>query len=240
MPEEGAATPDGGRDITAAAAGSPASGSVAPEAPDPLTTVPVSTSVSEEDDSRAGLPSGVRGPTLAAAGVVGAGAVVGLAGQPWPVAVGGAGLAALGVVLTVIDLRTHRLPDRLVGPGVCWLLLTLTLAAAVTGQPGALGRAVLGGLASAVGYLLLGLARAGGLGLGDVKLSGLLGLWLGWFGWSAVLAGPVAAFILGGLFASGLLIAGRAGRKSDFAFGPWMLLGAAVATAGSLAGALPY
>jgi leader peptidase (prepilin peptidase)/N-methyltransferase len=168
------------------------------------------------------------------------GAVVGLAGQPWTVVVGGAGLAALGVVLTVIDVRTHRLPDRLVGPGVCWLLLTLTLAAAVTGQPGALGRAVLGGLASATGYLLLGLARAGGLGLGDVKLGGLLGLWLGWFGWSAVLAGPVAAFIMGGLFASGLLVAGRAGRKSAFAFGPWMLLGAAVATAGSLAGALPY
>jgi leader peptidase (prepilin peptidase)/N-methyltransferase len=166
--------------------------------------------------------------------------VVGLVGQPWAVVAGGAGLAALGVVLTVIDVRTHRLPDRLVGPGVCWLLVTLTLAAVVTGQPGALGRAVLGGLASAIGYLLLGLARAGGLGLGDVKLGGLLGLWLGWFGWSAVLAGPVAAFVLGGVFASVLLVAGRAGRKSAFAFGPWMLVGAAVATAGSLAGALLY
>ena len=185
------------------------------------------------------LPRRVLAPTLVAAGVVGLVAALGLTGQPWAVVIGGAGLAALAVVLTVIDLRTHRLPDRLVGPGFCGLLALLAVAAVVTGDLGALGRAVLAGLVSAVGYLLLGLARAGGLGLGDVKLAGLLGLWLGWFGWSAVLAGPVVAFVLGGVFASGLLLTGRAGRKSAFAFGPWMLLGAVVATAGFLTDVVP-
>jgi leader peptidase (prepilin peptidase) / N-methyltransferase len=198
-----------------------------------------SPSLETDHENRAELPPGVRAPALLGAVVVGVLAAVGLAGQTWAVVAAGAGLAGLGTVLTVIDLRTHRLPDRLVAPGACGLLVLLTVAAAVTGDPAALGRAVLGGLASAFGYLLLGLARAGGLGLGDVKLGGLLGLWLGWFGWSAVLAGPAAAFVLGGLLAAVLLITRRAGRTSAFAFGPWMLLGAAVATAGFLTGTLP-
>jgi leader peptidase (prepilin peptidase) / N-methyltransferase len=186
-----------------------------------------------------GLPAGTFAPVpVAAAGGAGVLAAVGLVGQPWPVVVAGAGLAALGVLLTFIDVRTHRLPDKLVGPGAVWLLVMLTLAALVEGDLAALGRVVLAGAVSALGYLVLGLVRAGGLGLGDVKLAGVLGLWLGWFGWSAVLAGPVLAFVLGGLFACVLLLVGRAGRKSAFAFGPWMIVGAAVATAGALTEAL--
>ena len=195
------------------------------------------TAVTEDEPS--GIPAGTfaRAP-LTAAAVVAVLAAFALAGQPWPVIVAGAGLAALGLLLTVIDLRTHRLPDKLVGPGAVWLLVMLTIAAVVEGDLWALGRVVLAGVVSALGYLLLGLVRAGGLGLGDVKLAGVLGLWLGWFGWSAVLAGPVAAFLLGGVLACVLLLARRAGRNSEFAFGPWMIVGAALATAGALTGNL--
>nr|KEP24582.1 hypothetical protein DA06_04645 [Georgenia sp. SUBG003] len=66
----------------------------------------------------------------------------------------------------------------------------------------------------------------------------MLGLWLGWFGWSTVLAGPVLAFVLGGLFACVLLLVRRAGRESAFAFGPWMILGAALATAAAVSDVL--
>ena len=62
-----------------------------------------------------------------------------------------------------------------------------------------------------------------GMGFGDVKLAGVLGLYLGWFGWGALVVGWFAAFLLGGLFSVGLLLAGRAGRKSGIPFGPWML-----------------
>lgn len=192
-----------------------------------------------EHADRAGLPPHVLVPTLAAAVAVGTGAAVALSGQTWAVRAGGAGLAALGTVLTVIDVRSHRLPDRLVGPGAAALLVLLAVASAVTGDGGPLARAALGGMVSALGYLVLGLVRAGGLGLGDVKLGGLLGLWLGWFGWPAVLAGPLVAFVLGGMFASVLLLTGRAGRASAFAFGPWMLAGAAAATALSITQLLP-
>ncbi len=73
-----------------------------------------------------------------------------------------------------------------------------------------------------------GLRVPEGDGFGDVKLAGLLGLYLGWVGWGALAVGSFAAFVLGGVFSVGLLMLRRAGRKTGIPFGPWMLLGAAV------------
>jgi len=101
----------------------------------------------------------------------------------------------------------------------------------VTGHWGALLRAVLAGLALFVGYLVLALVSpgGGGLGLGDVKLAGVLGLALGWLGWGPALVSVFAAFVIGGVMALILLLAGRASRSSHVAFGPSMILGAWVA-----------
>src|SRR6266542_3643005 len=75
-------------------------------------------------------------------------------------------------------------------------------------------------------YLALGLA---GMGLGDVKFALVLGLALGWLGWSAVVAGFVGAFLLGGLAALGAMLILRVGRKTQLPFGPWLALGALLA-----------
>ena len=178
-----------------------------------------------------------RGSWLAAVLTGGAAAaLLGASGSAtWPVILAGGWVAAVGTVLAVVDARTHRLPDRFVGPGAVVLVVLLLLAAAVTGEWGTLGRAVLAGTASMAGYLLLGLLRAGGLGLGDVKLAGPLGMWLGWWGWSAVMAGALVAFALGGLTATVLLLARRVRREDAIAFGPFMILGAAAATVLALA-----
>jgi leader peptidase (prepilin peptidase)/N-methyltransferase len=64
------------------------------------------------------------------------------------------------------------------------------------------------------------------MGLGDVKLAGVLGIFLGWSGWDALIVGTFAAFVLGGLFGVVQLARRRATRKSGIPFGPWMLLGA--------------
>jgi leader peptidase (prepilin peptidase)/N-methyltransferase len=77
---------------------------------------------------------------------------------------------------------------------------------------------------------VLALARPDGMGFGDVKLAGVLGLYLGWLGWGALVVGAFGAFLLGGVFSLVLLAAGRVGRKSGIPFGPWMLAGAAVGT----------
>jgi leader peptidase (prepilin peptidase)/N-methyltransferase len=68
-----------------------------------------------------------------------------------------------------------------------------------------------------------------GMGLGDVKLSGLLGAHLAWLGWGTLAVGAFSAFALGGLTSLVLLLGGRAGRKTRIPFGPFMLAGALLA-----------
>jgi leader peptidase (prepilin peptidase)/N-methyltransferase len=82
-------------------------------------------------------------------------------------------------------------------------------------------------------YLVAALVKPGGMGFGDVKLAGVIGLFLGFLGLPQLLVGAFAAFVLGGLFSLGLLITRKAGRGSGIPFGPWMLAGAWV---GILAG----
>lgn len=140
-------------------------------------------------------------------------------------------LALACAVLVVVDLADHRLPDAVVGPTYPLFFGLLTLAALAEGEPARLGRALLAGAVLALGFLMLALANRSGMGLGDVKLSGLLGGFLGWFGWPSLLLGTMAAFVLGGLFAVGLLMTGRGTRRTPVAFGPWLVAGAAVGAA---------
>lgn len=142
-------------------------------------------------------------------------------------------LAAITVALAMIDLDVHRLPNSLVLPAYAVGAVLLTAAALIAGDIGRLASAGVGALALFGLYLLLALVFPGGMGFGDVKLAGVLGLFLGWLGVSPLLVGAFAAFLLGGLFAIGLLLAKRVDGKSGIPFGPWMLLGAWV---GILAG----
>ncbi len=164
---------------------------------------------------------------LAAAGGAGTGALA----STWIEVVTFACLALACALLVVVDLTAYRLPNLIVGPLYGLLLTGLTIAAASTGDWPRLGRAVAAGLMSIGLYLALGLLRRSGLGLGDVKLAGALGVFLGWLGWSNVAAGSLAPFALGGLVAFLLLITGTAGRDSHFPFGPWMIAGTALGAA---------
>lgn len=139
-------------------------------------------------------------------------------------------LAAISVALALIDLDTSRLPDAIVLPSYPVALVLLALGSANPGGEAdwwALVRAVIGGVAMFTAYLVTVLVKPGGMGLGDIKLAGVLGLYLGWFGWGALAVGWFAAFVFGGVFSIGLMAMRRAGRTSRIPFGPWMLLGAA-------------
>ncbi len=137
-------------------------------------------------------------------------------------------LGAVGAALTLIDIDVHRLPDLIVLPSYPIAFVLLLVPTVVTGEWGALLRGVLAGLALFVGYLVLALVSpgGGGLGLGDVKLSGVLGLLLGWLGWGPAIVSVLAAFVIGGVIAVIMLVLGRANRSSHMAFGPSMILGA--------------
>jgi leader peptidase (prepilin peptidase)/N-methyltransferase len=134
--------------------------------------------------------------------------------------------AAISIVLTLIDLDTHRLPDSIVLPSYVVAGILFTVAAAMTGDWAALLRAAIGMAALYTFYLVLRLVRPGGMGGGDVKLAGLVGIYLGWIGWGALVVGAFAAFVFGGVFGIALILAKRAGGKTAIPFGPWMILGA--------------
>lgn len=167
------------------------------------------------------LRSGVH-VVLAALGGAGAAAI---ADDPAELVAFGA-LAVGFAVLVVIDLAVHRLPDIIVGPMYPVLFAALAVSAAGAGDWGDLGRAAAGAAALFVLYFALAFINPAGLGLGDVKLSGLLGAWLGWLGWPYVLYGTLFAFLINGTVALIVVVTTRAGRHSEIPFGPAMILGA--------------
>ncbi len=159
----------------------------------------------------------------------------------WAVIVGGAEsraalpayllVAWLGVAMSYVDIREHRLPDWLNYSAFAGAAVLLAVAAQVDDAWGAYGRAWLGALVLTAGYVVLVMLRPGELGLGDVKLAASLGLLLGWIGWGHVVLGAFAGFLLGGVFSLALLAKRRATRRSHIPFGPFMLAGAFVAVA---------
>lgn len=135
-------------------------------------------------------------------------------------------LMAISVSLTLIDLDTHTLPNRIVLPAYIVLPLLLLAASTVSGDWAAALRGLIGLVVLGFVYLALALAVPGGMGLGDVKLAGVLGFVLAYLGWGPLAVGSFGAFLLGGTFAIVLLVVRRAGRRSGIPFGPWMLAGA--------------
>lgn len=137
----------------------------------------------------------------------------------------------MAVRLAVIDIRSHLLPNRIVLPSY-WAAVPLTVAAAMaTGgfDLGAALRVLGGGAALWLVYFVLRVVYPAGMGFGDVKLAGVLGLYLGFLSWSHLFWGTAAAFLLGGVFGLGVIVSRRGTAKSAIPFGPFMLAGTALA-----------
>lgn len=132
-------------------------------------------------------------------------------------------------LLVVIDLAVHRLPDKPVASTFLAILLALGVAAATGIGWAPLGRALLAALVLVAAYFILAFVAPDGLGLGDVKFAAVIGLALGWFGWSHVAIGSLLAFMINGLVALIVLIRRGKIKGSEVPFGPSMVLGAVVA-----------
>jgi leader peptidase (prepilin peptidase) / N-methyltransferase len=137
-------------------------------------------------------------------------------------------LAAVGISLAMIDLDLQRLPDVLTLPSYLVGLALLGIAAWVDHSPGALGRAALGMAALFAFYGIVWFVYPAGMGLGDVKLAGVLGLYLGWLGWGQLVVGAFAAFAVGALVSIGIVVFKEGGRKTRIPFGPFMLIGVVI------------
>ncbi|WP_375490490.1 prepilin peptidase [uncultured Jatrophihabitans sp.] len=140
-------------------------------------------------------------------------------------------LSLLATPLVVIDYTDHRLPNRLVYPLAAAGAVLLVLAALVRGDWHNLLRAVEGGAAVYAVLFVFQLLAPRSFGSGDVRLGGVLGGYLGWFGWGYVYYGIFAGFLLGAVVAVALLMTRRASMKSAIPFGPMMIIGALVVLA---------
>jgi leader peptidase (prepilin peptidase)/N-methyltransferase len=138
-------------------------------------------------------------------------------------------LGAVGVALALIDIDVHRLPNVLVLPSYAVGALLLGGAAALDSEGSAVLRMAVGAAALFGFYFLLAFIYPSGMGFGDVKLAGVLGLYLAFLGYGELVVGAFLGFLFGGVLGGGLMMLGRAGRKTKIPFGPFMLLGALVA-----------
>jgi leader peptidase (prepilin peptidase)/N-methyltransferase len=138
-----------------------------------------------------------------------------------------AGLLALLPAVTLIDARRRIIPNRIVYPALA-LEAAYLLLARLAGAEVDLLRSALGFLALGGGFLLIALIAPSGIGMGDVKLAGLIGLVLGASGLAAAATAAAAGILLGGVAAVVALLAG-ASRKQAIPFGPFLAAGAVVA-----------
>lgn len=166
-----------------------------------------------------GAPTATAAARFAVAALTAAGAgLVGLRGGPLLAAE--LWLLALVVVLTITDLTTRRLPNALLGPGGVVLAALLVIGAVAEDRPGDLLRALSAALVLFLVFLIVAVAAPGGLGMGDVKLVGVLGL----SGLDAVVVALLLALVLHAAVSATLLLARRIGRGTAVPLGPALLL----------------
>jgi leader peptidase (prepilin peptidase)/N-methyltransferase len=132
------------------------------------------------------------------------------------------------VALSGIDLDHHILPSRIIYPAAGASLVLLALASGVDHNWHRYQDAVIGGALALAALFVIHVAVPRGMGFGDVRLAGLLGLNLGWLGLAHVAVGLFAGFLFGAVVGVGLMAVGAASRKSRIPFGPFLAAGAVV------------
>ena len=129
-------------------------------------------------------------------------------------------VALLGVV-TISDLRTRLVPDLALA-----VSLAVALPVSMLSDPGGVPERLLAGLAAGAFLLAAALIRPDGMGLGDVKLAGVLGFYLG----ARIAEAMLVAFAAGSI--AGLVLLARHGwsaRSRTIPFAPFLALGTLVA-----------
>jgi leader peptidase (prepilin peptidase)/N-methyltransferase len=125
-------------------------------------------------------------------------------------------LISVLIVLAGTDLEYRLLPNVIVVPATI-----AGFALSVTGDPGRWWVYLVSAVGVAAGLFALALAYPGGMGMGDVKMGGMLGAFLGPYAALAVFVGALVGTLVGGV----LMAAGRIRRRSALPFGVFLALG---------------
>lgn len=183
-----------------------------------------------------GAPISARYPLVEAFTAVAFGAVAWWLGLSWALPAW-LYLAAISIALALIDIDHRRLPNAITYPSYVVGAVLLAVGSLLDGDspagggPSQLARAAIGAVALLAFYGLVWFLAAviyskPAFGLGDVKLSGILGGYLAWLGWGELVVGGFAGFVLGALGGALLILFGGGGLKSRIPFGPYMIAGA--------------
>ena len=136
---------------------------------------------------------------------------------------------ALGIVLVtilipiaIIDYEHRIIPNRITGPAA----IVAILIGVLFDQDFVVEQLIAGAAAGGF-FLIAAIAYPRGMGMGDVKLAGMMGLYLGRAVGFAVLIGLVAGVLVGGVIMARVGV--KAGRKQQVPFGPFLALGGIIA-----------
>jgi leader peptidase (prepilin peptidase)/N-methyltransferase len=125
------------------------------------------------------------------------------------------------VPITLIDLEHRLIPNRITLPAA-----VAAVIAAVILDVSFVPEQLIAGAAAGGFFLLAALAYPRGMGMGDVKLAGMLGLYLGRAVAPAIFAGLIAGVVVGAVVIARK--GAREGRKTAVPFGPFLALGGLV------------
>lgn len=149
-------------------------------------------------------------------------------GTRW--ALGAFGVLVSGLLaLSWIDLKTKRLPRQITYATAALGVPLLALDSIVRGEPRRLVMMAAGAAIAFAFMAIVYVASRGGMGDGDVRLSPLLGAFLGWISLVLVPLGLFLGFLLGSVVGVGLIAVGKAGRKTAVPFGPFLAAGTVLA-----------
>ncbi len=138
-------------------------------------------------------------------------------------------LAASLVALSAVDFELFLLPNRMIYPTGYALFALLVGAAIADDDFHPLGRSVVCAAGAFVAFAILHLISPRSMGFGDVRLSFLLGLGLGYLGWKYVVLGLFLGFLYGAIIGVLLIVVRLRTRNDHVPFGPFLAAGALTA-----------
>jgi leader peptidase (prepilin peptidase) / N-methyltransferase len=133
-------------------------------------------------------------------------------------------LILFGLSLSIIDIRSHRLPNQVVAAMTLISLSVQAVIALTQSQLDRLTAAIATALVTTLVYLLLYICSRGSMGMGDVKFAFPLGLAIGWYNPEQWLPAIFITFCLAGLVALTGIALKRTSWKSALALGPYMFI----------------
>ncbi|MHB8440042.1 MAG: prepilin peptidase [Acidimicrobiales bacterium] len=136
---------------------------------------------------------------------------------------------ALGLLgISAVDLERYIIPSRMLYPTLGSVTALLLVSSAVDDRWGSMARAAIAGVAAFVAFFAVHLAVPKGMGFGDVRLAGVVGISAGWLGLGHAFVAFFAAFVLGAVIGTVVMLVSGGGRKTRVPFGPFLAAGAFV------------